>query len=80
MSTQVARVDMENISFLDRLGRWLNWPRFIFLMIMTFFLFSILFPFLLDGQLFLQDIRRNRWTCTRLYSGQSALGRLHRVV
>jgi multiple sugar transport system permease protein len=35
----------ENLSFLDRLGRWLNWKRFIFLMFLSFFLMAILFPF-----------------------------------
>ena len=35
----------ENLSFLDRLGRWLNWKRFIFLMFLSFFLMVILFPF-----------------------------------
>jgi multiple sugar transport system permease protein len=35
----------EPMSLLDRLGHWLNWKRFIFLMILTFFLMSILFPF-----------------------------------
>lgn len=32
-------------SMLDRLGRWLNWQRFIFLVALSFFLMSILFPF-----------------------------------
>jgi multiple sugar transport system permease protein len=32
-------------SFMDRLGSWLNWRRFIFLIILFFFLGSILFPF-----------------------------------
>lgn len=45
MTTTVARADTERATFLEHLGRWLTWPRFIFLMVMTFFLFSILFPF-----------------------------------
>lgn len=32
-------------SMLDRLGHWLNWRRFVFLMVLFFFLGSILFPF-----------------------------------
>ena len=32
-------------SLLDRLGSWLNWKRFIFMMLLSFFLMSILFPF-----------------------------------
>jgi len=32
-------------SFMDRLGSWLTWRRFIFLMFLFFFLGSILFPF-----------------------------------
>jgi multiple sugar transport system permease protein len=35
----------EPMNFLDRLGHWLNWRRFIFLAILFFFLGSILFPF-----------------------------------
>jgi multiple sugar transport system permease protein len=35
----------EPMSILDRLGRWLTWRRFIFLMVLFFFLGSILFPF-----------------------------------
>lgn len=35
----------EPMSLLDRLGHWLSWKRFIFLMFLTFFLMSILFPF-----------------------------------
>ena len=45
MSTTPARADTEGATFLEHLGRWLTWPRFIFLMVITFFLFSILFPF-----------------------------------
>lgn len=33
------------LNALDRLGRWLNWPRFLTLVGMFFFLGSILFPF-----------------------------------
>jgi multiple sugar transport system permease protein len=35
----------EPMSLLDRLGHWLDWKRFTFLLILTFFLMSILFPF-----------------------------------
>ncbi len=35
----------ERLSFLDRLARWINWPRFIFALGLTVFLTSILFPF-----------------------------------
>ncbi len=37
--------DQEPMSMLDRMGRWLGWRRFIFLMVLFFFLGSILFPF-----------------------------------
>jgi multiple sugar transport system permease protein len=42
-SKHVARE--EPMSLLDRIGHWLTWRRFIFLMILFFFLGSILFPF-----------------------------------
>lgn len=32
-------------SLLDRLGAWLNWKRFVFMVLLSFFLMSILFPF-----------------------------------
>ncbi len=35
----------ERLNFIDRLARWLTWSRFIFLLTLTFFLTSILFPF-----------------------------------
>jgi multiple sugar transport system permease protein len=35
----------EPMSYLDRIGRWLSWRRFIFLVVLFFFLGSILFPF-----------------------------------
>ena len=45
MSTTTAHAYTKNATFFEHLGRWLTWPRFIFLMVITFFLFSILFPF-----------------------------------
>lgn len=33
------------LNFIDHLARWLTWPRFVFLLTLTFFLTSILFPF-----------------------------------
>ena len=35
----------ERLNLIDRLARWITWPRFIFALAMTFFLTSILFPF-----------------------------------
>ncbi len=35
----------ENLNFIERLARWLNWPRFIFLVTLLFFLTGVLFPF-----------------------------------
>lgn len=35
----------EKMSPIDRLGRWLNWRRFIFLMALSMFLMVIVFPF-----------------------------------
>ena len=35
----------ERLNMIERLARWLTWPRFIFLLVLTFFLVSILFPF-----------------------------------
>ena len=35
----------ERLSFIDHLARWINWPRFIFAVVLIFFLTSILFPF-----------------------------------
>lgn len=35
----------ERLNYIERLARWLTWPRFIFLAVLTFFLVSILFPF-----------------------------------
>jgi len=35
----------ERLNFIDRLARWLTWSRFIFLLVLIFFLTSILFPF-----------------------------------
>ena len=43
MATHAA--SNQNMSYLDRLGQWLNWPRFLFTITMTFFLVSIIFPF-----------------------------------
>ncbi|MCO6453250.1 MAG: carbohydrate ABC transporter permease [Caldilineales bacterium] len=44
MTTATYRSD-ESLTYLDHLGRWLSWPKFIFLMVMSFFLVGILFPF-----------------------------------
>jgi len=35
----------EKATIIDRLARWLTWPRFIFSLVLIFFLTSILFPF-----------------------------------
>jgi len=35
----------EQMNFIERLGRWLNWQRFLFLLAMLIFLTTILFPF-----------------------------------
>lgn len=35
----------EKMSPLDQMGRWLNWKRFIFLMVLSMFLMAIVFPF-----------------------------------
>jgi multiple sugar transport system permease protein len=35
----------ENLNFIERLARWLTWPRFIFLVTLLFFLTGVLFPF-----------------------------------
>jgi multiple sugar transport system permease protein len=35
----------EKMTPLDRMGRWLNWKRFIFLMVLSMFLIAIMFPF-----------------------------------
>jgi multiple sugar transport system permease protein len=35
----------ENLNLIDHLARWINWPRFIFAVVLIFFLTSILFPF-----------------------------------
>lgn len=35
----------ERLNLIDRLARWITWPRFIFATALTFFLTSILFPF-----------------------------------
>lgn len=35
----------ETLNLIDRLARWITWPRFIFAITLTFFLTSILFPF-----------------------------------
>lgn len=43
--SQSNRREAEPMNFLDRFGRWLTWRRFIFLLVMTFFLTMILFPF-----------------------------------
>ena len=35
----------ERIGLIDYVASWINWPRFIFLLVLLFFLVSILFPF-----------------------------------
>lgn len=35
----------EKKNFIDHLAGWLNWPRFIFLLVLLMFLISIVFPF-----------------------------------
>jgi multiple sugar transport system permease protein len=35
----------ERLNLIERLARWITWPRFIFALALTFFLTSILFPF-----------------------------------
>jgi multiple sugar transport system permease protein len=35
----------ERLNLIDRLARWITWPRFIFALVLTFFLTGILFPF-----------------------------------
>lgn len=35
----------DNMNIIDRMGRWLNWKRFFFLLTLFFFLGSIFFPF-----------------------------------
>jgi multiple sugar transport system permease protein len=35
----------ERIGLIDYVASWINWPRFIFLLVLLFFLASILFPF-----------------------------------
>jgi len=73
MSTTVARADTENATFLEHLGRWLTWPRFIFLMVITFFLFSILFPFtgwsVPPLRLMLRSEDVHQCTSRRIYAG-----------
>jgi multiple sugar transport system permease protein len=43
MTTHAA--SQEQLSALDRMSRWLNWPRFLFLLTMFMFLALIIFPF-----------------------------------
>jgi len=40
-------------NLIGHLADWLTWKRLIFSIVMIFFLTGILFPFLLDGQLFI---------------------------
>jgi multiple sugar transport system permease protein len=35
----------ERLNVIEQLGRWLNWPRFFFLLVLLVFLTTILFPF-----------------------------------
>jgi multiple sugar transport system permease protein len=35
----------DNLNLIEHLARWITWPRFVFSLIMMFFLTSILFPF-----------------------------------
>ena len=43
MTTHTA--SQEKLSALDRMARWLNWPRFLLLLTLFMFLALILFPF-----------------------------------
>jgi len=39
------RVSDENLTFIEHLARWINWPRFLLAITLFFFLTGILFPF-----------------------------------
>jgi multiple sugar transport system permease protein len=43
--SQSAIRGKDKLSILDRIGRWLTWRRFIFSLVLIFFLTSIIFPF-----------------------------------
>ena len=43
--TQTRSAEDEKLNLIEHLARWITWPRFIFALVMTFFLTSILFPF-----------------------------------
>lgn len=43
--SKTTRTDYEKMSPIDRMGRWLNWRRFILLMALSMFLAIIIFPF-----------------------------------
>lgn len=40
-----SRGGRERLDVIDLLARWITWPRFLFSLVLTFFLTSILFPF-----------------------------------
>ncbi|MFQ5611237.1 MAG: carbohydrate ABC transporter permease [Anaerolineae bacterium] len=44
-SAPVQMTGDDRLNLLDHLARWINWPRFVFALILIFFLTSILFPF-----------------------------------
>jgi len=44
-ATNVRSSRSESLNFIDHLARWLTWRRFIFLLALTVFLTTILFPF-----------------------------------
>jgi len=44
-ATNVPSSRSESLNFIDHLARWLTWRRFIFLLALTVFLTTILFPF-----------------------------------
>ncbi len=44
-ATTAQRSAPARMNVIEALAHWLTWPRFIFLLVLTFFLVSILFPF-----------------------------------
>jgi len=45
MTTTTSAPHKEKMNFIERLGKWLTWPRFVFSLVLIIFLTSILFPF-----------------------------------
>jgi multiple sugar transport system permease protein len=43
--TASTRVSSRNMNLLDHIGRWINWKRFLFLLVLWGFIISIVFPF-----------------------------------